>query len=116
MDDQHTMRIDPLVAATPCSKLRNGAHLISADRYQDAQRRDRRQKSNVADVKLYQLYSQPILQIYRQKRKAKRFMPVSSFTVGAGAFGDAVMEIREILALLLESKSQGVQAADVVCG
>jgi hypothetical protein len=31
-------------------------------------------------------------------RKAKRFVPVSSLAVGAGAFGDAVTEIHEILA------------------
>jgi hypothetical protein len=31
-------------------------------------------------------------------RKDKRFMPISSLAVGAGAFGDAVTEIHEILA------------------
>src|SRR5262249_26352964 len=54
MDDQHTMGSARCVAATPFSKFRNGAHLISANRYQDEQRRDRRQKSKVANVKLYQ--------------------------------------------------------------
>jgi len=31
-------------------------------------------------------------------RKAKRFIPISSFAVDASAFGDAVTEIHEILA------------------